>query len=393
MKKLTKILFTIATVATIFLTMPDIPTYAASSIPTDIMNHPAKDVIIWAIDHDYMSGTGNNKFSPDTPVTRAQLVQVLYNINKQPKVDTNQNPFTDTKGHWSEKAVTWAYKNKLTSGTTSTTFSPNKNVTKEQTVTIFKRYADMNQNDDITLDYTYLSNYTDTNQISNFAKAPMCWAVQYGLLQSSDDKLNPKQQLSRAELARTLKNYMEPTPPDKPYEPDLTEAIRDVITQTNVALYSQLFDHCNSTKLEREVMMVLTNVKFQNLTPTPNYMSSLYVNQLWYDPRYVAKVTVQEAAREQTLSTERMRQHPVAKDYFNSIYSERNLHNATYVDTFWYYVIKLPADKSAKSIATEFLKSPDFTAKLKTSSFTFYGIYVDTSKNYACVAHGNATAG
>lgn len=364
-----------------------LPITAMASEPTDIENHWAKDVILWAIKKNYMSGTGNNQFTPNGQVTRAQIVQVLYNINKRPYTP-NADTFNDTKTHWANDAIQWAAYHDIVSGTGNNKFSPDSSVTKEQAATIFHKYAEKdlsNSHTVTTIDRQYLNAYTDKNSISPWALEHMAWAVQYGLLSGNSNKLNPKNILTRAELAQLLYNYENPR-----QTTNLPSNIQDQIQNTDLTKYKQYFDSCDSTQLEREVMLCLTNVKFSALSP--NQTPPKYINQLWYDPRYVAKTTIKEIINERSQQTKRMRDNPNQKDYFSSIYKEKNLQSADYVDTFWYYVINIPQNKSAKNIASELLKNQDFRNKLQTSAFTFYGIYIDTTNNLCCIAHGNATA-
>ena len=363
----------------------------AAALPDDISGHWAEETIIWNIEHDYMSGTGNNKFSPNRTVTRAQIVQVLYNMNDRPNTEVD-HPFIDARGHWAENAIKWAYEHGIVAGKSSTSFDPNGPITKEQAVTIFHRYAYKNLSNpkpDVTIDLTYLDRHTDNDSISTWARNSMAWGLQYGLIQGSGGKLDPRKPLTRAHLAQMIRNYFEPirTPAETPLQTD----IQRIIDGTDLTEQTKYFDACDSTVLEREVMLLLTEVKFKYLSPMQSRPK--YLNELWYDPRYVAKTTMSEMVKERTDSTDRMKRHTNAKDYFDSIYKERNLHNANYVDSFWYHIVDLPPDESAKGIAKRLLQDQGFQQKLKTSNFTFYGIYIDSANGLCCVAHGNASAG
>lgn len=360
----------------------------AVTLPTDISGHWAEETIIWNIERNYMSGTGNNRFSPDQVVTRAQIVQVLYNIDDRPKTSIG-NPFTDARGHWAEDAIEWAYEHGIVSGTSSATFNPNGPVTREQAVTIFHRYTERdlsNPNDGTVPDIMGLGLHADAASVSAWARDSMAWGLACGLIQGSGGKLNPREPLTRAHLAQIIRNYFEP---DETIP--LPANMLRVIDDADATGYTKYFDACDSTVLEREVMLILTDVKYECLTPGQSRPK--YLNELWYDPRYVARTTVNEVVRERTKTTDRMRKHPDARDYFGSIYGERNLHNASYVDSFWYYVTEIPSDESAKGIAARLLRNQDFRQRLKASSFTFYGIYVDVTNGLCCIAHGNASAG
>lgn len=88
--------------------------------------------VLFCTDEGLMTGTGRNTFSPDRPMTRAMVVATLYRLAGSPEVTENA-AFTDVaSGSYYEAAVAWAAKNEIASGTSATTFEPNKAVTREQ---------------------------------------------------------------------------------------------------------------------------------------------------------------------------------------------------------------------------------------------------------------------
>ena len=123
---------------------------AGSPEPTTSQN-PFKDVpagkyytkaVLWAYGKRIAGGTSANTFSPMDPCTRAQAMTFLWRLAGSPEPTTNKNPFTDVSaGKYYTKAVLWAYGNKITGGTTKTTFSPNKNCTRAQALTFLYRYS------------------------------------------------------------------------------------------------------------------------------------------------------------------------------------------------------------------------------------------------------------
>jgi len=84
-----------------------------------------------------MLGVGNEMFAPQTKVTRAMFVTVLYRIEGTP--ESSVSKFTDVeKDSYYEKAVSWANENKIVSGISNKEFAPNNNITREQIATIVK---------------------------------------------------------------------------------------------------------------------------------------------------------------------------------------------------------------------------------------------------------------
>ena len=96
--------------------------------------------VLWAVENDITSGTSTTTFSPDATCTRAQVVTFLWRFEGKPYPDSYSNPFKDVKAsNYYYTAVLWAVDNKVTSGTASNTFSPNDTCTRAQVVTFLYR--------------------------------------------------------------------------------------------------------------------------------------------------------------------------------------------------------------------------------------------------------------
>ena len=99
------------------------------------------DAVLWAVANGVTSGTSATTFSPNAPVTRAQMVTFLWRAYGSPKA-TGSNPFADVSADaWYYDAVLWAVANGVTVGTSATTFSPDAPVTRSQAVTFQWRAA------------------------------------------------------------------------------------------------------------------------------------------------------------------------------------------------------------------------------------------------------------
>lgn len=98
------------------------------------------DAVAWAVERGITSGTGDGKFSPDVACTREQIVTFLWRNAGKPEPKTSANPFTDVKeSDFAYKAILWAVENTITSGTGATTFSPQTPCTRGQAVTFLWR--------------------------------------------------------------------------------------------------------------------------------------------------------------------------------------------------------------------------------------------------------------
>lgn len=102
--------------------------------------------VLWAVENKVTTGTSTTTFSPDATCTRAQIVTFLWRFEGEPASSTTTNPFTDVKaGAYYEKAVLWASETGVTAGTSATTFSPDDTCTRAQVVTFL--YRDIESSD------------------------------------------------------------------------------------------------------------------------------------------------------------------------------------------------------------------------------------------------------
>ena len=167
---------------------------------TDIGNHWAKDSIEAALTLGFFQGTSSTTFSPEKTLTRAEMVTVLYRMAGTPEA-TATNPFRDVApDRWYTDAVTWAAANGIVLGKTADRFDPNAPVTREQIASILYRYATY-----LGMDVSArseLSGYSDAGKISNYAKEAMSWAVATGLIHGMTHAvLSPGGSATRAQAA------------------------------------------------------------------------------------------------------------------------------------------------------------------------------------------------
>ena len=98
------------------------------------------NAVLWAVEQGITTGLNANTFGPDVTVTRGQVATFLYRAASAAKPNTF-NPFTDVKTTaYNYNAILWAYDNRITTGTSDTTFSPDAYCTRAQIVTFLYRY-------------------------------------------------------------------------------------------------------------------------------------------------------------------------------------------------------------------------------------------------------------
>ena len=118
---------------------PEPPAIVFDDVPAD--EYYAAPVN-WAVAKGITTGTSSTTFSPNDPCTRGQVVTFLWRAAGSPKPASSTNPFTDVKaGEYYYDAVLWAVEKGVTTGTSKTTFSPDDPCTRGQIVTFICRYA------------------------------------------------------------------------------------------------------------------------------------------------------------------------------------------------------------------------------------------------------------
>ena len=155
--------------------------------------------VLFCTDARLMTGTGNGAFSPDTPMTRAMLVTLLWRTAGSPAAQ-GSGGFTDLMAVWYRQAAVWGAQNGVVAGTGAGTFSPDKAVTKEQAAALLVRFARI-QGAAIPADAApvYVA------ECSAWAQTDVQAAYAAGILDRYAACLAaPQQAASRAELARML---------------------------------------------------------------------------------------------------------------------------------------------------------------------------------------------
>lgn len=164
----------------------------------------------YVVDKGIMSGVSENEFAPSGKLTRAMLVQMLYNMESRPACDA-ENAFMDVPvGQWYTDAVIWANDEKIVSGMGEGLFAPNMEITREQMVAMLYNYAKY-KGYDVTASAD-LSAFADTASVSTWAQPAMQWAVAEGYISGmGDSQLAPQGTATRAEIASVIMRFMEAT--------------------------------------------------------------------------------------------------------------------------------------------------------------------------------------
>ena len=161
------------------------------------------DAVSYLAVHGYVNGTDATHFSPYEPLTRGQLVTILYRMAGEPAV-TGTAQFPDvTPGAYYYDAVIWAGENGITLGYGDGTFQPNRGVSRQELVTFLYRYAGAD-----AVEEDGLSRFPDTGAVSGFAAEAMNWAVSTGLVRgTAEGFLEPGSVSTRCQAAAILYRF------------------------------------------------------------------------------------------------------------------------------------------------------------------------------------------
>lgn len=164
----------------------------------------------FVVDHGLFNGTSETTFSPNSSMTRAMLVTVLWRYAGEPT--EGENIFTDVGSDtYYTKAVAWAACNEIVGGVGNGKFDPNGNITREQMAAILYRYATKLGID--TSKCADLTSFPDANKVSSWASEALSWANAEGLITGSkignNNYLDPQGNATRAQVATILMRFIE----------------------------------------------------------------------------------------------------------------------------------------------------------------------------------------
>ena len=156
------------------------------------------NAVDYVVDNNVMSGFGGGRFGPDEKLSRAMVVQVLYNHEGQP-AEAAENNFPDVKAaDWYFNATRWGAKKGVVSGFGNGTFAPNDNVTVEQIAVILHNYAGKP---------TASGDLSSVGKYDDWAASGLQWAVANGVLENVPFT-NATETATRAQTAQMLMNFL-----------------------------------------------------------------------------------------------------------------------------------------------------------------------------------------
>lgn len=170
--------------------------------PGDFFYEPVK----WAVNNKITNGTSSTTFSPYKNCNRAEIVTFLWRAAGTPEPTVTRNPFTDVNSVRDAsyyKAILWASQKGITAGTNATTFSPYQECTRSQIVTFLYRYAGKPSGN-------YTNPFKDVSSVNEASYYnAILWAVGKGITQgTSTTTFSPYASCTRGEAVTFLYRYV-----------------------------------------------------------------------------------------------------------------------------------------------------------------------------------------
>lgn len=180
---------------------------------------PFVDVASWdwyqpsvkfAYESGLFSGTSADTFGPSVTMDRAMLVTVLYRLagSPQDQMDSATATFDDVSpDSWYAPYVSWGASQGVTAGLGNGLFAPEQSVTRQQVLVMLRSFASSQLGVALT-GQVDLTQYGDYDQVADWAKDAVSWAVANGIITpSAENTLRPADTASRAEVAGILMNF------------------------------------------------------------------------------------------------------------------------------------------------------------------------------------------
>lgn len=169
--------------------------------------HWAFDSVERAAELGLVTGYSDGTFRPDTHVTRAQFVLMLWRMCGKPAA-AKAASFADASADWYQDALSWAVEKGYVNGLSDTRFGPDAPITRQQAMAILFRLNGGQSGTELTLTGIYEQTFADSTTIAAWAKDATWWAVYHELVSGvGGSRIAPEANASRAQIAAILLRY------------------------------------------------------------------------------------------------------------------------------------------------------------------------------------------
>ncbi len=155
-----------------------------------------------------VAGISDTAYEPNGTLTRAMFITMLHRYAGEPVVNFAMS-YTDIGENWYTEAVRWASSTGVVKGFDNNSFRPDDSITREQAAAMLQRYAEFAKESNPLWNETNILSYDDFDTISEWAIPAIQWAAGAGVMKGrTDSTIDPTENITRAEIAQMLVNYM-----------------------------------------------------------------------------------------------------------------------------------------------------------------------------------------
>jgi hypothetical protein len=164
------------------------------------------DAVNYAYQNSLLVGMTDIDFEPDRKLSRAMITTILWRLEDEPQVQSNESFKDIARDSWYSKGVLWAEKNGIIFGYEDGEFRADREITREEVVTIIARYISFK---DIKT-AAKAENFADNSKISYWAKDSVKLLKTLNVINGREgNEFDPKANTTRAETAQLLMNMIE----------------------------------------------------------------------------------------------------------------------------------------------------------------------------------------
>jgi hypothetical protein len=173
----------------------------------DLKGNWAEKAIMLLAKAGIISGYGNGYVKPNANATRAEFVNMIIKMMKAEAKSTAS--FTDVDSSaWYMKAISAAVEKGWIQGRPNGSFGPNDNITREEAMVIISKVID-SLGVNMKVDESVLTKFSDSNQLSSWAKTDAVKLIGLGIINGNGKSLNPRANITRAEICAILERVIE----------------------------------------------------------------------------------------------------------------------------------------------------------------------------------------
>ncbi|MBQ1251275.1 MAG: S-layer homology domain-containing protein, partial [Firmicutes bacterium] len=181
---------------------PETPDWKYRDIDADQWYY---DSVIYVWERGWMQGMSDRLFAPNEASSRAQVVTILWRMAGCPLTDSDLSFVDISEDSWYSDALRWAVDNRIVQGYNDRYFGPNAPVTREQMVTMLWRYAGNPKGTEDPLTLGETQSFKDFAQVNDWSREAFLWGLEYDLVKGMGNGcLAPGDPVSRSQIAALI---------------------------------------------------------------------------------------------------------------------------------------------------------------------------------------------